>query len=748
MNLRAVKWCAWFLALALSPTWAAAWEFEFHPPLTGSDATTPAAMRDLAERVLPVYEEKNTDLYLENLAALQLVAGNYTAAHDTRQSLGERRRSAGAGRRGERELLYDIYARARAIEAEDRIHFSQAFKRAFREVVPRLGDRDAQSLTERFETPLPVFDEALQKAFDRYRARGSITFPEAVDLVWTYLSFDAHRSFRPLVDALDAEEERRRYTEENLVIKTRYGAEIHVLVVRPKSVSTPLPALLEFTIDLSGNDARASASHGYAGIVAYTRGKKGRSRNRVVPFEHDGEDAREVIGWIARQPWSDGRVGMVGEGYSGFSAWAAAGRKPPALKAIATSSAVAPGIDFPMTGSVFRNSAYRWAQTHTRALEEDVGDDAYWLAQSQAWYRSGKPYRDLDRLFGKPNRIFRRWLNHPSYDRYWQKMIPFRKQFARIDIPVLTTAGYYGGDAGALYYYTEHRRYRPQADHTLLLGPQGDAARESGPAPVVRDDALDPVARVDLRELRYQWFDHVLKGGARPPILKDRVNYQVMGANQWRHAPSIEAMAERSLRFFLAPGGSPDARHLLREKSSKGVILHPPVKLADRGDASTPPPIRIAGRQLSARNALTFVSEPLGQATEFAGQLSGRLDFAPNKMDLDLNVALYELLPGGSYVLLFDPYEFRASYARDRVHRRLLGAGMRQQLEFTAGRIASRRLQAGSRVVLVLGVNQRPDREINLGSGKDVSEESIADAGGPLKIRWYGGSYIDLPIRK
>ena len=49
---------------------------------------------------------------------------------------------------------------------------------------------------------------------------------------------------------------------------------------------------------------------------------------------------------------------------------------------------------------------------------------------------------------------------------------------------------------------------------------------------------------------------------------------------------------------------------------------------------------------------------------------------------------------------------------------------------------------------MVLGVNKRPDREINYGTGADVSEESITDGRIPMKIRWYGSSYIDIPVHK
>ena len=75
-------------------------------------------------------------------------------------------------------------------------------------------------------------------------------------------------------------------------------------------------------------------------------------------------------------------------------------------------------------------------------------------------------------------------------------------------------------------------------------------------------------------------------------------------------------------------------------------------------------------------------------------------------------------------------------------------AGERQQLTIRSERLTSRRLQTGSRLIMVLGVNKRPDREINYGSGADVSEESAADGAIPVKLRWYSSSYIEIPIRK
>jgi predicted acyl esterase len=266
---------------------------------------------------------------------------------------------------------------------------------------------------------------------------------------------------------------------------------------------------------------------------------------------------------------------------------------------------------------------------------------------------------------------------------------------------------------------------------------------------------LDQAAQIDLRELRYQWFDHIFKGADLPAMLQDRVNYQLMGSNEWRHAASLEAMGKGTLKFYLdaaaldAPPVKADAHHLALRKTSDSTFVQHIVDLADRSDATLPPPSGIVSRNLQARNAVVFVSDPLKHSQEFSGLFSGKLDFTVNKMDLDLNVALYELLPGGDYVQLYDPvYEVRASYVNDRGNRHLLRAGERQQLTLKSDRLTSRKLEAGSRVVLVLGVNKRPDRQINYGTGKAVNEESLEDGRVPIKIRWYSDSYIDLPIRR
>src|SRR6185295_16138301 len=79
------------------------------------------------------------------------------------------------------------------------------------------------------------------------------------------------------------------------------------------------------------------AANGYACIRVDLRGSGdsgGILRDEYLPQEQD--DAVEVIGWLAAQPWCSGTVGMIGISWGGFNALQVAALRPPALKAIVT----------------------------------------------------------------------------------------------------------------------------------------------------------------------------------------------------------------------------------------------------------------------------------------------------------------------------------------------------------------------------------------------------------------------------
>ena len=319
------------LTLPAWPTGSRAADFGFRPPRDPDDAAAADLMRDLAERILPVYQDADTDSFLANVAALQIVSGAYRAAYDSSRSLRDRRQGKPFDGLVERAILDGIYANARMLEADGRLGFAEAYARSFHELVSPLDNAQAQAIMARLEIPPATYKEPLRQAFDLWRAKGSLPEAEALALVRTWLSYQSRRSFNALLPELFAAQNGSRYVAEADVRIPVRGGVIHASVVRPGRMDGALSTLLRFTLDPSEDDARRSAARGYVGVTAYVRGRTPDGKGAVWPFIRDGEDAAAVIEWIARQAWSDGRVAMLGDGYSGYAAWAAARRRPAAL---------------------------------------------------------------------------------------------------------------------------------------------------------------------------------------------------------------------------------------------------------------------------------------------------------------------------------------------------------------------------------------------------------------------------------
>lgn len=746
-----------FVLLGVAPG-ALAQQFEFPSAAADDPAVLSRSMPGLAKQVIATYRDENRREYLDNLFRLQIVAGEYQGVGKTLDSL---RASMDTGSSVQSRATaratysqYELFAMAKA-KASAGAGFEDAFVQSFREVVGGMDDRTSALAIRSLNTDQVFLKQSLDGALGAHKGKDRIALADALALIRAYQAEWAYRSMTPLTAPLIAGEDRRRYIiDSDIRISTEDGATVCALVMRPRATSGRLPALLNFTIysDPTNtlNEARRTASNGYVGIEGYTRGKA-CSPDQAVPYEHDGSDAAAVIDWISRQPWSDGRVGMYGGSYEGFTQWAAAKHMPKALKALMPSVTAAPGIDVPMEGNIVQSFVYYWPfyTTNTKTLDNaPYNDRARWNRMKRQWYVSGDAYRSLDRIDGTPNPFFDRWLQHPAYDAYWQAMIPYRQDFARIDIPVLTTTGYYDdAQIGALYYFIEHHRYHPRADHTLLIGPYDHVGAQRRSQDVLNGYRIDPVARLSIEELRYDWFDYVLKGAAKPALLKDKVNYQVMAANRWKHAPSLAAMSDRTRRFHLSDGRSGSFHRLSEQKPKTGALVTQTIDLADRTDIDRVSPGigGIVDKAIDTWNAVAFVSEPFTTPTEVSGLFSGHLDFTTNKRDFDFSIGLYELTPAGEYIAL-SHFMSRASHVADNTRRQLLAPDRPQQLDFSSGRLTSRQFQKGSRLVVLLGVIKDPYTQINYGTGKEVSDETIADAGQPLKIQWSGESFVDIPI--
>jgi putative CocE/NonD family hydrolase len=717
----------------------------------GDSATIATQMPLIAANALSKYKgEPDEKTRLNNLFRLQMLAGDYKGSALSITSL---RAISSADDKLFPGLLYvqhELFVKALL---RSNTLFKTAFPQLLDSFLRKATDQEAFHIYTAFITRNGVGDlkTGFQKTLTNLQQKDSITVNDAIALCKSYYLLNLYQNIEDVSKQLIKADQDRRYSIQYVLIKTKDGASISSVIVKRKGISQPQPVVLQYTIYADSTDRTSilePAAHGYTGVMAYTRGKA-LSPDKIIPFENDGSDANDVIDWISKQSWCNGKIGMYGGSYNGFTQWAAAKYHHPALKTIVPYVAAIPGLGLPMENNVFINANYAWPfyTTNNRYLDNKTYDDnERWNALPNKWYASGAAYSKIDSIDGTPNPWLQRWLKHPDYDKYWQDQVPYQQDFAKINIPVLTFTGYYDdGQISAMHYVREFYKYNPKANQYLIIGPYDHFGAQRGGVPVLREYKVDSVALISTREITFQWLDHILKGAAKPAILEDKINFEVMGANKWRHVPSLEKMADKTLTLYLTDKKDLANYTLSTIKPIKPAILTQQVDLADRKtDYNDYYPYPII-REVSRDNGLFFITKPFDKAISVNGSFTGELKAIINKKDMDIGVTLFEVMPDGRYFQL-SYFLGRASYAKDMSVRKLLHPGQVETIPFERTRMVSRQLSKGSRLLVVLNINKNAFAQVNYGTGKNVSDETIADGKVPLKIKWLMGSFIKIPV--
>ncbi|MFH6969443.1 CocE/NonD family hydrolase [Flavobacterium sp. FlaQc-28] len=576
-------------------------------------------------------------------------------------------------------------------------------------------------------------------------------------LNFVFLILIVSNTFSQQTDRIKSEDLKSAYDiQDSVMIKTRDGAFISAIIVRKKEALIPKPVLFQFTIYVrdKGRDIKSlkeAVDNGYVGVIAYTRGKR-FSQSDILPYENDGNDAYDIIDWISKQKWCNGSVGMYGGSYNGFTQWAACKKMHPALKTIVPYVANRPGMGLPMENNVFINPNYEWSfyVGNNKYLDTIAGNDRQRFRKMQwKWWETGEAYKKLDSLDGSPNRLFQRWIKHPSFDEYWQKMAPYKNDFAQINIPVLVFDGYYNDSQNSsLYYVRELQKYNPKNPVYVVIGPYDHFGTQVGGEKELYDYKVDPVSIINIKKITYQWFDYILKNGEKPEILKDKINYEIMGANEWRSAPSLDKMANGFLKLYLSDSKRGKFYSLKDKKAAQKKYLYQEVDFADRqvqNNEYYPDPI--IRKEIDTANGFVFVSEPLKEPILINGSFFGEIKASINKKDMDVGVTLYEVMPNGEYFHL-SYFLGRASYTKDIAKRNLLKPNEIESIPFSNTHLVSKQLSKGSRLLVVINVNKNPFSQLNYGTGKEVSDETIEDTKEPLKVKWYNDSFVKIPIWK
>jgi uncharacterized protein len=713
----------------------------------------------LAKELINNYRETDEAAYYYGLCRLQIVARLYDSAilsinTFNKMYCGNIKDMALLGSFG---FHYRVYSELMAANPENYIINATAYQAKFQADYNSLTEKGQDNISFYFDGNLSDYKNDLDTKIKGVQNSDSLTMSEALELCKSYGIFQVTRATIVFGKAELVKIEKEKYIEDDSVmVKMPDGALISLTVTRSRKITIPLPVVMMYNI-YAGQDpfyTKFIVSKGYVGIVANTRGKR-LSSDPVEPLEHDAKDAFYIIDWISKQPWCNGKVGMFGGSYLGFAQWSAMKYIHPALKTAVPQVSVGAGIDFPMQNGVYMSYMLQWLHyvMDTKLTDEaGFGDTKKWHGLYENWYKNGKSFRFLDTLEGRPDPIFQRWLNHPDYDGFWKNMTPQKEEFAKINIPLLTTTGYWDDDQlGAMYYYQQYQLWNKNPNYYLIIGPYDHGGSQWQPSKELEGYNIDSLAMIPIIDVVFQWFDHILKDSSLPAVLKDRVNFELMGANRWMHVSSLEKMHNDSVVFFLGNHPNGNRYPLLETKPKTIGYIEQTVDLKDRAelyfkDGDVDPFPSLIDTALNAEKIkLIFVSDPLDKPYALSGALNASIHMTINKKDVDLVLDLYEQTPDGKYFALNENIQ-RASYAKDRTSRQLLQPGKMETINFTHTFITCRQLQKGSRIVVMIGVNNNPSWEINYGTGKDVSDENIKDAGESMKIKWYNSSFVKFPI--
>jgi len=414
------------------------------------------------------------------------------------------------------------------------------------------------------------------------------------------------------------------------------------------------------------NEAGYWINYGYAFIIADARGT-GDSGGDFVYLALEGKDGYDLIEWIARQPWSIGRIGMRGASYSSGNQWYTAREKPPHLSCITPSAAPAG----PMHEVPYDNGAFtlNWALTwiglalnvnYTPAVDPHP-DPKTWL--------NHLPLRTLDvYAIGRELALYRTFIDHPTYDDFWRVIDFTPADFAKIDIPTLAFTGWFDSTlTGTIEHYQGVSRHSPRkADHFLIVGPYSHTTAADGgydymtnlPVPAVGDIPVPENGLLRARDMTRLFYDWCLKEEVRPSW--DPIRLFIIGSNVWITPKMFPPEEAKEVSLFLTSEGNANSirgtgrlQWTVPEVAGSDRYVYDPMNPIFIGidNKSYEFPVDI-NSILDRNDILVYTSERLEKSLTVVGDVVVELMFSSSARDTDLVIQLMDVMPDGRSIKL------------------------------------------------------------------------------------------------
>lgn len=366
---------------------------------------------------------------------------------------------------------------------------------------------------------------------------------------------------------------RARYTKQEVQIPMRDGVKLFTKVFTPKNQAGPLPFVFRRTpygIDgAAGSFVRyykALADEGYIFVFQDIRGKfksEGEfvmQRPARAPGDtkslDEGTDTYDTIEWLLQHvPQHNGRVGMLGVSYDGWTTIMGAIEPHPALKAISPQASPADmwlGDDFHHNGAFRLSYAFEYATMMESG--KDVKNFEFDRYDTFDWYLSLGPLSAVNRRYLRESiPTWNDYVRHPDYDEFWkrQTMVP---HFRSVLVPTLNVAGWWDQEDfyGPITIYRALEKFDTNNMNYLVVGPwnHGGWTRDG--------TALGPIqfgsdtAAYFRDQVQAPFFAHFLKDKG-PRDFPEALTFEA-GTNEWhRWAQWPPAKQTKTMGLYFGP---------------------------------------------------------------------------------------------------------------------------------------------------------------------------------------------------
>lgn len=468
-----------------------------------------------------------------------------------------------------------------------------------------------------------------------------------------------------------------RYAATEHAIAMRDGVKLHTIVVAPRESSGTLPLLIVRTPYGARGMARnfaqrfpELAADGYIFVFQDLRGRYESEGSFVMqrPLRatdpklaiDEGTDAWDSIEWLVRNvPGNNGRAGMFGVSYAGWTTIMAAVEPHPALRAISPQASPADmwlGDDFHHNGAFRLSYGFEYAAM----METDKTNQPFRFERHDVfdWYLALGSLRNVDDKF-LHGRIptWTDYVEHPDYDGFWQRqtIVPHLKTST---VPTLNVAGWWDQEDffGPLAIYEALERHDTKGINHLVVGPwnHGGWSRGKGDRlgkiPFGSDTAAWYRANVEA-----PWFRHWLADEGQLD-LPEALTFEA-GANEWRRWDAWPPAGTTAKTWFFGDGGklsleaptaTGDAAHdaFVSDPAHPVPYRHRPIQ-ATYGPGSKWSEWLVEDQRFvkDRPDVLCWESDPLTEDLTIAGEITATLFASTTGTDADWIVKLIDVWP-------------------------------------------------------------------------------------------------------